>query len=96
MYPRPETGFEEIAILAKSLADGRNMNLKRVVFDGQARPDAPDQIVLRDEEARRTDQFLENFECAAADWHRDVVVSQLSSLAIDQPMSERVSAISRR
>src|SRR3954463_11344540 len=88
--------LEEIAIVAERLADGRDMNLKRVVFDGQARPDAPDQIILGDQETSRADQLLENLERAASDRHRDVVVPQLSASAIDMPLSERVGAINRR
>ena len=72
------------------------MNLERIVFDGQARPDAPDQIVLGDEETSGADQLLENFERAAADRHCDAVMPQLSALAIDKPMSKRVGAINRQ
>ena len=78
--------LQHAPVRTKCLADGRDMDPDRGIFDdGDARPCGPHEVVLCDDVAIRSDQRLNNLEGAAADWNGRTIGAQLTRREIDGP-----------
>src|ERR1700738_2946614 len=77
--------LQHSAIRTERLANGRNVNLNRVLLDDPA-PDAPHQVILADELAGRLNQNADDFKRAVADRNRHAIRPEFALAEVYLPL----------